>query len=643
MQPTILSMLNDAVRDFPDEPYALKKTDSGYVGKSFAEVRRDARFFASWLIDRGLGRGKAVAILAEGSPEWITGEFGAVYAGCASVPLSIKLLPDEIPYRLAHSESKVVIVTRNTFDRVAQGLAGEGTLIVCADAGKADLAEKARARGLDPESVIGFDEAVAAGQASYGRNAATVDRIETATTEDDVVTICYTSGTTGNPKGIMLTHRNYVANCRDGVDMFKVPRGFRTLLVLPCDHSFAHTVGIYAALLRGIQLFFVDARGGGIAILRNIPVNLLETNPTFLLTVPSLSGNFMKKIVSGIEAKGGLVEWIFKHGISAGIAWNGDGFHRPPARKRMAAFIPYLLARATVFPKVREIFGKDLLFCVGGGALLDVRQQEFFMALGVPIYQGYGLTEAAPIISSNTSYVHKLGTSGMVTPTVTCRIVKSDGNGAAAGETGEIVIKGDNVMKGYFKNPEATAQVLRDGWLFTGDLGHFDSDGFLVVTGREKALLISEDGEKYSPEDIEETIQSSQNLVSQVMLYNDHRKYTCALVVIDREKAAKLIERERIATAAELVERIREALFAFREDPGFRNRFPANWLPSTFAILPEGFTEQNHMINSTLKMVRHRITEAHRETIEYLYCPEGCVVANPRNLAVLRSLFGFRE
>ena len=192
------------------------------------------------------------------------------------------------------------------------------------------------------------------------------------------------------------------------------------------------------------------------------------------------------------------------------------------------------------------IFGDSLRFCVGGGALLDVKQQEFFAAFGLPVYQGYGLTEAAPIISSNAPKHHKFGSSGLVAPSIECTIRHEDGSVCAVGETGEIVIRGGNVMKGYFKNPEASAQALRDGWLWTGDLAYIDEDGFLVVVGREKALLIAEDGEKYSPEDIEEAVTFSTDVIDQMMAYCDHRRYTAAFVTLDEGKVRRFIKERGI-------------------------------------------------------------------------------------------------
>jgi long-chain acyl-CoA synthetase len=324
--------------------------------------------------------------------------------------------------------------------------------------------------------------------------------------------------------------------------------------------------------------------------------------------------------------------------MNAGIRFHADGFHRPSLLTRVLNYPLYRLVDALVFRRVRSMFGSRIKFCVGGGALLDIKQQQFFKSLGIPVYQGYGLTEAAPVISSNTPQCQKMGSSGRLLPSVECRIVKSDGQRAAAGETGEIVIRGENVMKGYFKNEKATAEAIRDGWLFTGDLGTMDEDDFLVVVGREKALLIAEDGEKYSPEEIEEAIVTSSDLISQVMLHNDHCRYTTALAVLDRDAVRRLLPGLGGSVDA-LMEAVRESFFSFQRQEAFRNRFPRRWLPATFQILEDGFTLSNRLMNSTMKIVRYRVTETYRELLDTMYTAEGDRPDNPRNRAVLKELF----
>lgn len=646
MKRTVFRMLDEAARDWANDPYALRKTDEGYVPITFAQAREKARRFGAWLLSRGYGKGDAMAVIGEGSPEWICGEFGVMCAGVVSIPLSIKLLSEEIPFRLNHSEAVGILTTHNQLEKVLgalKSLENPSVALIYLDDDADWGREIAVKYGVTGDRFVDFARALEEGQAlieAPGSDmAARLDAVAAATEEDDIITISYTSGTTGNPKGIMLTHLNYWSNCHDAVEMFDRPIHFKTLLVLPVDHSFAHTVGLYTALVCGIALYFVDSRGGGMATLRNIPVNLKEANPTFLLTVPTLSGNFMKKIIAAMEEKGGFIENTFKKGIAAGIRWNGNGFAAPSLGTRLGAFFPYLFAKVLIFGAIRKtLFGDSIRFCVGGGALLDVKQQEFFAALGVPVYQGYGLTEAAPIISANLPRRHKFGSSGALAPSVKCRIMLAEGKEAPRGTTGEITIVGENVMKGYYKNPEATAQTLRDGWLWTGDLGFVDGDDFLYVVGREKALLIAEDGEKYSPEEIEEAIITSTDLIDQVMVWCDHKKYSCALVTLDTAKVERLAAKKGIKTAEALCAALQEEFYAFKKDPKAKKVQNA-WIPAAFQIVPSPFNEKDGTVNSTMKIVRYKVSQAHKELLEYSYTKEGSATVNPKNIDTLRTLF----
>ena len=646
MKRTVFRMLDEAAKEWADDPYALRKTDEGYAPTTFAQAREKARRFGAWLLSCGYSKGDSLAVLGEGSPEWICGEFGIMCAGLVSVPLSIKLLAEEIPFRLNHSESKGILTTHNQLEKVLNALqtVDSATIkLIYLD----DDVEWGRAqadkRGIAGDRFMGFAQAMEDGQrlidAPGSGMAARLNAIDANTEEDDVITISYTSGTTGNPKGIMLTHLNYWTNCHDAIDMFELPAHYRTLLILPVDHSFAHTVGLYTALVRGISLYFVDSRGGGIATLRNIPINMQETKPIFLFTVPALSGNFMKKIIQAMEEKGGAIEKIFKSGIAAGIRWNGNGFDKPGFGARAGAFVPYFFAKALIFNKIKKtVFGESIKFCVGGGALLDVKQQEFFAALGVPVYQGYGLTEAAPIISANVPKRHKFGSSGILAPSLKCRIMLADGTEAPRGVTGEIVITGGNVMKGYFKNPEASAQALRDGSLWSGDLGYMDKDDFLVVVGREKALLIFEDGEKYSPEEIEEAIITSTELIDQVMVWCDHRKYSCALVTLDTGKMERFIKEKGIKTARELCSALEKEFYAFKDDPKAK-KVQGAWIPAAFQILPTAFSEKDGTVNSTMKIVRFKVSQVYKDLLDYSYTKEGSLTVNERNIETLKTLF----
>lgn len=640
---TVIKMLHDAAERYPERAYTTKKTENGWKEWTFKDTDRESDQIAAALRDLKFSSGSKAAIIAEGRPEWITGEFGVLKAAGTSVPLSIKLSFEEIAFRVNHSDSKGFFISSNTIQKLisAWPYIENPPIIFYLDEEDAHFKKAVKELKLERgKTIFTWEDLLERGQRLLKEEPAMISDIEPTIDENDVVNICYTSGTTGNPKGIMLTHLNYWSNANDGVELFDIEDAtFSTLIILPLDHSFAHTVGTYASLCRGITLNFVDARGGSMNIIRNIPSNLVETNPTFLMTVPSLSGNFMKKISSGVAKKGKLINGIFTAGVKAGIKINGDGYNRPSAWTRFVNFWPHKLASVLVFPKIRKIFGENIQYCVGGGALLEVRQQNFFAAIGVPVYQGYGLTEAAPIICSNTPKKHKFGTSGVIAGSVECKIMKSGTEEAAVGERGEIVIRGNNVMKGYYKNEKASKEVLRDGWLWTGDLGYYDEDKFLVVTGRAKALLIAPDGEKFSPEEVEEAIINHSECVSQVLVYNDHKVFTSALVTLNVEKVNKMIAdlgtEEKGKTAEKILSLIHDDLYRFkREEPGL---IPSQWVPATFEIIPKEFSEEDKLINSTMKMVRYKVIEFYQDRIDKMY--EDKNFYNDRNRAAVNELF----
>ncbi len=321
--------------------------------------------------------------------------------------------------------------------------------------------------------------------------------------------------------------------------------------------------------------------------LKNIPKNLIEASPNFLLTVPALTSNFINKFKEGIRSKGSFIEGIFNRGLEAAFLRNGDGYTKPGISIQIKTYLNYIIAKILIFKKLRLIFGSNIEFLVGGGALLDIKQQQFYKAIGVPVYQGYGLTEATPIISTNTPFEHKMGTSGKVLGNIKCKICDENGVVVAKGQKGQIVVKGDNVMKGYYKNKKATMETLKDGWLFTGDIGYFDEDDFLVVVGREKALLISEDGEKYSPEEIEEAIVNSSTMIEQVMIYNDHKKFTTVLVTLNQKNISDWIRKEHIGSYEEVLRKVNLEISFFEDQKEYRGKFPKKWIPSNFQIIEE--------------------------------------------------------
>ena len=641
-QRTIFKMLDHASIKYANDSYLSQKGDDGWIRTTFKEARSRSRQLASAFIDLGIVYEDKVAILSEAKADWVIAEFAALYAGGISVPLSIKLLPEEITFRINHSDTKLFVISENTIDKVISQwnkYEYKNLKLVVLDERSEKISKQCKKYNFDENKLFFIGDLYQLGHEKLKENSPKIDKIEENIKEDDLVTLSYTSGTTGNPKGIMLTHLNYYSNSHEAVNTFQIKALISTLIILPTDHSFAHTVGIFTSLVKGISLHFVDARGGNINALKNIPINLLEANPNFLLTVPALTNNFLNKFKEGISTKGSFIEGIFNRGLHAAILRNGDGYKKPGVLVQLSTYLNYAIARNLIFKKLRLIFGSEIEFFVGGGALLDIKQQQFFSAIGVPVYQGYGLSEAAPIVSTNTPFEHKMGTSGKVLANMICKICEENGLELPKGKKGEIVIQGDNVMKGYYKNEKATNETLKKGWLYTGDLGFFDEDDFLVVVGREKALLISEDGEKYSPEEIEEAIVNSSPIIEQVMIYNDHRKFTTALLTLNHKSVLDWIRGNYIDSYEEIAKKIKAELIRFENQNEYQGKFPKKWIPSNFQIVQEDFSESNQMINSTLKMVRYKITAAYQDRLDSMYLPDAQKLALEENLIVLSKLF----
>ena len=453
---------------------------------------------------------------------------------------------------------------------------------------------------------------------------------------NDYATITYTSGTTADPKGVILTHRNYTSNVEQALTLVDIDQTWRTLIILPLDHCFAHVVGFYIMMSQGATAATVQVGRTPMESLKNIPQNIKEVKPHFILSVPSLAKTFKKNIENGIKAKGPKVVKMFNQAVAISQLYHGNGNAESKGWRIVLKPLVALYDKI-LFSKVRENFGGELKFFIGGGALLDKDLQKFYCAIGIPMYQGYGLSEATPVLSSNGPRRHRFGSSGILVKPLELKICDSDGNALPVGEKGEIVVKGENVMAGYWRNPEATAQTVKDGWLYTGDLGYMGKDGLLYVLGRFKSLLIASDGEKYSPEGIEEAVVEHSAFIDNIILYNNQSAYTTALIVPNKEKLTAYHKEQGLSLNDEegkkaAIKGIREQLAAFEKGGELETMFPHRWLPSTFAVLPEPFTEQNGMINSTMKVVRGKVEKAYADRIEHMYTPEGKNIFNEKNI-----------
>lgn len=634
---TIPSFFEAYAERYKDNVLMWEKKDGPYQGLSYQEMRKLVHRFAGGLLSLGLNAGDRVALLSEGRNYWVMSELGVLYCKAICVPLSVKLDEiSEVRFRIVHSGCKFVIASARQRQKVLEILN--------------DQKEIEKVILLDPASDMGekeifVEDILKLGDEYNQQNPGKLAEIFKSVQENDLANISYTSGTTADPKGIMLTHRNYTANVEQAQTLMHIPETYRTLLILPWDHSFAHTAGIYSFISKGASMASLKLGNTAMETLKNIPLNIREIKPNLLMSVPVLAKNFRNNIEKAIKEKGKVLNGLFQFALKVAYAYNQEGYNKGRGWRIFLKPL-YWFFDKIMFKKIRAGFGGNLEFFIGGGALLDIELQRFFYAIGMPMFQGYGLSESSPIISSNAPHRHKLGSSGFLVNNLELKILDDDdGNALPVGEKGEIVVKGENVMAGYWKNEKATAQTLRNGWLHTGDLGYMDEDGFLYVLGRFKSLLIGSDGEKFSPEGIEESLVNHTQYIEQVMLHNNQNPYTVALIYPKKDALKKWLRHKQLEVDSNegreaMIKAINYDINQYRKGGKNEGEFPERWLPSTFAILYEGFTAENQLLNSTMKMIRGKVTERYQELLDMLYTPEGKNIQNDHNRNALKHLFG---
>lgn len=632
MKKTIVDLFEASVKRYPNNTFLLEKTKKEFEPTTYAQVKNEVYRLGAGLQALGVKKGDTMALLSEGCNMWIIGELAMFYAGAINVPLSIKLEErNDLMFRLTHGDVKYIMVSGTQLKKVRaiKDELPEVKHIIIFD--KQDNYEE---KEIALEDVLKMGDEFLASHSMEDFLS-----VSQSIQNDDYATITYTSGTTADPKGVVLTHRNYTANVEQSLTLVDIDETWRTLIILPLDHCFAHVVGFYIMMAQGATVATVQVGRTPLETLKNIPLNIREVKPHFILSVPALAKTFKKNIEQAIRAKGKTTERLFNLGLKVKQTYYGDS---NLDSKGLRIFLKPLVALfdKLIFSKVRDNFGGELRFFIGGGALLDKDLQKFYVGVGMPMYQGYGLSEATPVLSSNGPEKYRFGSSGKLVQPIDLKICDDNGNELPLGEMGEIVVKGENVMAGYWKNPESTAETVRDGYLYTGDLGYMTAEGLLYVKGRFKSLLISSDGEKYSPEGIEEAMVQLAPSIDQVMLYNNQSQYTTAVIVPNKDYLKRTLAEKGLSLSTEegrieALKLIEADVAMFKKGGAHETMFPDRWLPACFAVLSEPFSEQNQMINSTMKMVRGKIEKAYADRIEYMYTSEGKQLLNPRNIEAL--------
>ena len=635
-RPTIIDFVEKYTSIYADKTFLREKVDGKWTETSFRETRAEGRILAAGFMSLGLQKGEKVAMISEGRNQWIFTELGILYAGAVNVPLSFKLESDQdLLFRINHSDSRFIVASQSQIAKVRRVI------------DRCPAIEKVIVMDRIPllENEIYLEDVREAGLKFSVEHQDQLEQRIASVKPDDYANISYTSGTTADPKGILLTHRNYTANVEQARSIIGVDEGSVMLIILPLDHCFAHVAGFYVMMSYGGSIATVPCGKSTVSLLKNIPVAISEVRPHVMLSVPTLSKNFKKNFEKAIRQKGAFAEWLYEFGLRQAIAYNREYYNagRPVLkqfwRKPLIALVDKL-----VFSKIRESFGGRMQFFVGGGALLDIELQKYFNAIGMPIFQGYGLSEATPVICANSAGHARFGSSGRTVEPMDIKICDEEGNALPAGETGEIVICGENVMAGYWKNPEATAKTIVDGWLHTGDRGYLcrEDPRYLYVTGRFKSLLIASDGEKYSPEGYEDSLADGSRYIDASVLYNNQSPYTVVLVIPDKNALADAVKKEGKDPASDegrraMLRIIQEEVDSYRPGGKHAGMFPEKWLPAAIIVGGTPFTEQNGMLNTTMKMVRGKVEQFYADRIEYAMTPEGKQLFNEKNLEALKN------
>ena len=635
---TIIDFVEKYSHKYENFVYLREKVDGKWKEITQGQTREEAYRIGAGLMSLGVKKGDRIALLSESRAMWILAELGAMYAGATDVPLSVNLGEGkDLVFRINHSEAKWILVSGNHLPKI------RAILPECPAVEKVIVFDDTAFDfpSLEPKEMR-ISEIQKMGAEFLKAHRAEFEARYKSIGPDDYANISYTSGTTADPKGILLTHRNYTANVEQGNSVISINEGEVMLIILPLDHCFAHVAGMYTMMIYGGSIAFVPIGKNALATLRNVPMAISEVRPHVMLSVPALARNFKKNIEGAIKKKGGFTEKLFYFALDNAIKYNKEYYNRGTGGSAWRKPLVDLFDKL-VFSKVRANFGGRMRFFVGGGALLDIELQRFFCAVGMPMFQGYGLTEATPIICANSEGHARFGSSGRIVKPMDCVILDAEGKQVPNGTKGEIVIRGENVMAGYWKNPKATADTIIDGWLHTGDMGYIcpEDPEFLYVVGRFKSLLISSDGEKYSPEGFEDNLTEVSKFVNACVLHNNQKPFCVALIVPDKTALKEAVEARGLDAASEegrkaMLDIIQQEVDSYKKGGKHEGMFPERWLPTSIGICDEEFTIANKMMNSTMKIVRGKVEEHYASLLDYLYTPEGKDIKNPRNLEALK-------
>ncbi|MCX6151793.1 MAG: long-chain fatty acid--CoA ligase [Ignavibacteriales bacterium] len=592
--PELFVILSEEYSKVAEHPLMKYKSGNEWKGISYAQFGEETEIFALGLSTLGIKRDDKIAIISENRPEWVYSDMAIIGLGAVDVPLYPSLTSDTVEFILNNSES-IGIIASNKFQlnkilKIKKNCKYLKFIII--------LNEKDMLSG-EP-NLYTFKEVQERGK-EFRKNKPFLfkENLKLAK-EDDLCTIIYTSGTTGEPKGVMLTHKNIVSNVLAATEAIPFSKDDLFLSFLPLCHIFERMAGYYSAFSAGAGIAYAES-------IEAVAQNMIEAKPTIITTVPRLFERIYSKIKKNVdsqpEKKQKIFNWAIKIGREYAQAKKAD-------KVSLALSIKHKGADTLVFKKLREKTGGKLRFFVSGGAALPRELGEFFEAVGITIIEGYGLTESSPVIAANRVDDYKYGTVGKIFPGVEVKIASD----------GEILARGPNIMQGYYKNKKETDAVLKDGWLYTGDIGVFDAEGFLMITDRKKHLFKTSTGKYIAPTPIENLFLGSK-YIDQFVLIGDRRMFLSALIVPDFEAIKEYADSNNIPYSSiedlsdkkEIYDLIQKDLEQFQKQLANFERV------RKFVLLDKPFTLETGEITPTLKLKRKVIEERYGSLIDEMY------------------------
>ncbi len=594
--------LFDRALAHPRPDLLLSRSGGGCQSLSTAEFGRRVRLLCLALVRMGVELGDRVALLSENRPEWQIADFAIQNAGGVSVPIYPTSPAAQVRYMLDDSGAKICLVSTPTqLGKVIDPEDGPARAsAIVFDAGLPSGPRVAVSEQLAGKT-IPLEEAYRRGEEAERADPSLFERRRETVRPDSLASIIYTSGTTGDPKGVMLTQSNFISNVLAVAQLVPIGPEDVTLSFLPLSHAFERIVE-YVYMHQGCSIAYA-------ASMDTVPQDIQDIRPTIVAAVPRFFEKFQSRVLetvrSGTASRRRLFHWAIDKGRRR-LEYLSSG-------RRMPAVLAFqwLIAERLVFSPLRVRLGGRLRFFISGGAPLPREVAEFFLSAGILILEGYGLTETSPVISVNTPDRLRLGTVGPVIPGVSVRI---------AGD-GEVLVRGENVMKGYWNRPEATAEAMSDGWFHTGDIGRLDPDGFLTITDRKKDLIITSAGKNIAPQPIENALRTSR-FIANALCVGDRRKYIAALIVPELD-ALRAWARERGLTSGEppaslLARPEVQALYRQEIDRATEGFAPYEKV-KRFALLERDFTLDAGEITPTLKVKRRVVNGKYAGLIESLY------------------------